>query len=473
MAGTDLSLPFYPDMIETLKKVPEFAVVPYDQLAWIAARGTTHQYADGARVFTKGDVIEGFQIVLRGQIEIKLQRGGNQISLGVYEVGEIMGKLPYSRMKAAAAQGLAVGETEVFTLHEKFFPEMITQCHQLTEVLVHNMTDRARDFVKLQQQNDKMMALGKLSAGLAHELNNPAAAVIRSAQELKRHLGTLPERFKRVIKIKTTDEIVDHVNDFVFAKIRNANNAPRTMLQKAACEEDIMAWLDAEGFENSYELAETLAEFDVSPEELNKLKTWLRSEDVFPVVNWVTQVLTTEKLVTEIEDASRRIHGLVTSIKGYTHMDQGTEKQTINLHDGIRNTLTMLHHKIKKNGVKVMEEFSSELPPVAVYPGPLNQVWTNLIDNALDALEEKPEPTLTLETKRDREFAVVTITDNGAGIPAEIIDQIFDPFFTTKPVGKGTGLGLEVVRQIVQHHNGKVEVKSEPGRTEFKVCLPI
>jgi signal transduction histidine kinase len=459
-------------MIHTLQQVPEFAHVPVQELKWIASRGTTQIYPDGTRVFSKGDVIQGFQIVLRGQIEIKLQRGGNLLSLGTYETGEILGKLPYSRMKAAAAQGMAQGETEVFSLHEQYFPEMISQCHQLTEALVHNMTDRARDFVKLQQQNDKMMALGKLSAGLAHELNNPSAAVIRSAQELKKHLGSLPDRFKRVIQIKTDEATVDRLNDLVFGKIRNATKTPRTMLQKAACEEDITTWLEAEGFDNSYELAETLAEFDVAPGELAELKSWLRPEDVYPVVNWVTQVLTTEKLVTEIEDASRRINALVTSIKGYTHMDQGTEKQAVDIHDGLRNTLTMLHHKIKKNSVRVVETFSTDLPRVAVYPAPLNQVWTNLIDNALDALEGIPAATITITTKRDREFVVVTITDNGPGIPADIIDQIFDPFFTTKPVGKGTGLGLEVVRQIVQQHTGKVEVKSAPGHTEFKICLP-
>lgn len=459
-------------LADSLRSVPEFAGLPEEQLQWLVKKGVVNSFSDGEKVFSRGETVPGFQVVIRGRIDIRLVRGNNLVNLGTYEPGEILGKLPYSRMKAAAAEGIALGETVVFLLREEFFPEMITQCHQLTEVLVHNMTDRARDFVKFQQQNDKMMALGKLSAGLAHELNNPSAAVVRSAQELKKHLGSLPTKFKRVIKIKTTDEVVDKVNDFVFAKMAQAGKGPRTMMQKSACEEEVISWLENEGFENGYELAETLAEFDISPADLDTVKSWLLGPDVNPVVNWIAQVLTTEKLVSDIEEASKRINTLVTSIKGYTHMDQSAERVQVDIHEGIRNTLTMLNHKIKRHQVKVSEQFAPDLPLASVYAGPLNQVWTNLIDNALDAMEGRPQNELIIKTERDREFINVMITDNGPGIPADIVDQIFDPFFTTKPIGKGTGLGLEVVRQIVHQHNGKVEVTSEPGKTTFKVCFP-
>lgn len=460
-------------LAEALRQVPEFHTLPDEQIQWLVRQGELRTYSDGDKVFVKGDAIQGFQVVLQGGVQLRLVRGGNQIDMGTYEPGEILGKLPYSRMKNAVGEGIARGDTLLFFLHQNRFPEMISQCHEITEVLVHNMTDRARDFVKLQQQTDKMMALGKLSAGLAHELNNPSAAVVRSAQELKKHLGGLPEKFKRVIKIRTTDEVVDKVNEWVFGKISKAATDSRTMMEKAAAEDELADWLEQKGLANSYDLAEVFAGFQVSPDDLRQVASWLSEEDVLPVINWVAQVLTTEKLVSEIEEASRRINGLVTSIKSYTHMDRAAERSPVDIPEGIRNTLTMLHHKIRRNQVEVIETFPPDLPRPHAYAGPLNQVWTNLIDNALDALEGRPESKLEIAAAHDRAFVKVTLTDNGPGIPADIIDQIFDPFFTTKPMGKGTGLGLEVVRQIVHQHQGKVEVTSVPGRTQFTICIPI
>jgi signal transduction histidine kinase len=211
----------------------------------------------------------------------------------------------------------------------------------------------------------------------------------------------------------------------------------------------------------------------LSTNDLDALNTVLRPEDRGAVINWIGQVLTTERLVNEIEDASNRINTLVTSVKSYTHMDQVPAKERVDLRVGIRNTLTMLNHKVKKNQVKIVENIPEDLPRPAIFASIMNQVWTNLIDNALDALEGRPDPVLEIKAEKDREFIIVQVIDNGPGIPADIQDKIFDSFFTTKPVGKGTGLGLEVVRQIVLQHNGRVTVKSQPGHTSFSVCIPI
>ncbi len=461
------------NLLEELKQVAEFQSVPESELQWLAEKGTLQTYQDGEKIFAKGDQIDSWSVVLKGGINLKFLQGGNLRDMGTYVPREILGRLPYSRMRASGGEGIAVGEVILFRFYTKDFPELINRCHEVTEALVHNMTDRVRDFTKQQQLNDKMMALGKLSAGLAHELNNPSAAVIRSANELKRHLSTVPESFKRVIKIRATDEIVDKVNDLVFSKLKGHGEKVISMMEKSSLEDELNDWLAENDIHDVYEIVETFVEFGMSVKDLENVKSWLRPEDLLPVLGWLNQVMNTEKLVDDIEESAKRINTLVTSVKGYTHMDQAPEKQCVDIHLGIRNTLTMLNHKIKKNNIKLIENFQSDLPKANIFVSEMNQVWTNIIDNAIDAMEGRSGSMLEIRTQKDREFILVYIIDNGPGISADIKDKIFDPFFTTKAIGKGTGLGLEVVQQIISQHNGKVEVNSVPGRTEFSVCFPI
>jgi signal transduction histidine kinase len=461
------------DLLTELKQIPEFKALPENQLQWLADKGKVSAYIDGQKIFSKGDAINEMRILLKGEVNFFIEQAGNLRNVGTVEKGEITGKLPFSRMKAATGEGIVTGDSLVYSLHQDLFPEMIRNHHDLVEVLVHVMTDRVRDTTRMQQQNDKMMALGKLSAGLAHELNNPSAAVVRSAHELKRHLSNIPDNFKRVIKIRATDETVEKVNDLVFSKIASFGTVPLSLMQKTELEDELTEWLEQNGIENAYEMVETLAEFGMKPNDLEEAKSWLRPEDKVPVIGWLAQVLTTEKLVGEIEEAAKRINTLVTSVKGYTHMDQAPEKHLTDIHVGIRNTLTMLNHKLKKNNIKLIENFQADLPQANIFVSEMNQVWTNIIDNAIDAMEGRANSTLEIKTEKSQQFINVTIIDNGPGIPKEIQDKIFDPFFTTKSIGKGTGLGLEVVRQIISQHNGKVYVNSEAGRTEFVVCFPI
>jgi signal transduction histidine kinase len=233
-----------------------------------------------------------------------------------------------------------------------------------------------------------------------------------------------------------------------------------------------MDWLDDQDIHDSDELAANFVDYGITMEDLKAMAQNIPNEHQNPVFSWVNQVLTTEKLVSEIEDAARRINNLVSSEKSYTHMDQATEKAPTEIHKGINNTLTMLNHKLKN--VEVVRDFDSNLPHPSILAVPINQVWTNLIDNAIDSMEKQGLKKLTITTKKEGEFIKVLLADTGAGIPQDIQDKIFDPFFTTKAIGKGTGLGLEFVQQIVKvQHNGSVYLQSEPGHTIFTICLPI
>lgn len=454
-------------------QVPELAGVPPEQLDWLADQGVLEHHADGVKLFSRGEEIVALTVVLHGGLSIFIPQAGGVKHLGVFEKGEITGMLPYSRMKAAVGDAYAAGDTVLLRLPREKFPEMIAGQPGLTEALVHVMMDRIRDFTRQQQQDDKIMALGKLSAGLAHELNNPSAAVVRNAQELKRHFAMGPERLKAIIKISVADEVVDHVNGVVLFKARYGNAHGLSMMERSEREDALADWLERNGLDHSAEAAATFVDFDFIEEDLESLRSLLRPADIPAVIQWMNQVLITERLVNEIQEASRRINTLVSSIKSYTHMDQAPVKERVDIHLGIQTTLTLLNHKIKHNQIQLKLEFEEGLPAANVYIGPMNQVWTNLIDNAIDAMEGRTGNILEIRTQRSRESIVVYIIDNGPGIPADIQDKIFEPFFTTKPVGKGTGMGLEVVRQIITQHAGRLEVKSEPGRTEFSICFPI
>lgn len=220
-------------------------------------------------------------------------------------------------------------------------------------------------------------------------------------------------------------------------------------------------------------MAENFVEFGFSKADLEEFANLIPSQYLSPVLNWINNNLVTEKMVNDIQDASQRISDLVTSVKNFTHMDRGHDKEYTDVHSGIRNTLTMLTHKLRKGNVEVVEHYNTSLPLVKAYVGELNQVWTNLMDNALDAMEVNKKGTLEIKTERDKEFVKVSVIDNGPGIPADIKSRIFDPFFTTKEIGKGTGLGLDVVMRIVNQHKGSIKLNSVPGRTEFIVCFPI
>ncbi|WP_282089780.1 ATP-binding protein [Aquimarina algiphila] len=454
-----------------LQQIPDFIHVPHKQLQWLIDKSQTEIFKAGEYVFKKGDPIDTLLIMLKGKVEIKIEQNGNYKFVGFIEEHGIGGLLPFSRASSALGYGEAIEETEILVLKKSFFKEMISDHYELTESLVHNMTSRVREFTKNNVQSEKMMALGKLSAGLAHELNNPASAMLRSSKELKKHLSHVPEKFKRITSIKISEKEVDALNTILFNKISNRPENNMKLIERNEKEDQLEEWLEDHGVENAFELTETLLDFCMEIPAMKEIHQ-ITGDHNFPnAIEWIENVLTTEKMVDEIEEASDRISNLVQSVKSYTHMDQAPEKIATNIHTGIKSTLTMLNHKLKKKNIQLEKDFQKDLPHPKIFVSDINQVWTNLIDNAIDAMEHSG--TLHIKTNQDNRFIKIDITDNGKGIPEEHLSKIFDPFFTTKSIGQGTGMGLEVVQRIINQHNGDIKVSSQQGTTTFTVCLPI
>ncbi|MDQ6476830.1 ATP-binding protein [Dyadobacter sp. LHD-138] len=460
--------------VEDLKNIEVLKEVPDEQLQWFIDESEHRIFAEGDFFAKVNDPIVHTHIIIRGRVEFYRLQNNERLFVADLVGGAITGLLPFSRAKSIFANAMCREETEVISLPREKMRDLIQLNYELTQVLVHVMASRIREFTEREQQSEKMMALGKLSAGLAHELNNPAAAIVRGSVSLEKHLQCLPDAFKQLISIKLDAADVESVNAKIHKALDNKERPSLTMMERADKEDEITDWLDAqEGIKNVYDMAENFVEFGLSIADLEEIKNYIPAGKLSPLLIWINNSFTTERMVSEIGLASKRISELVNSVKTFTHMDGGGDKIFADIRIGIRNTMIMLNHKIKKGNITVVEDYDETLPPVKAMIGELNQVWTNLIDNATDALEGRENPELTLKTRRDREFVCVSVIDNGVGIPDEVLKKIFDPFFTTKKIGQGTGLGLDVVSRIVKQHKGTITVHSEPGRTEFVVCFPI
>ena len=459
---------------EWLKGIESLKEVPDEQLQWLIDNSRHYILNDGDYLFEKDQPISGTHVLVSGRVRLYYTQNGVRRELVNMLSREITGYLPYSRGKIAQLYGDAVGNTQIMTFPIEKSLEMIKNHFELTQALVHVMSNRVRESTALLQQNEKMMALGKLSAGLAHELNNPAASIVRNASSLKQHLLAQPEMFARLVAVHMDVNKVSTVKEKITHIFENKSKVKLTLRQRNQLGDELADWFDEHEIENGYDMAENFVEQGFETADLDAIYQCMDQKTVSPVFGWIHDTLISEKMVADIHDASQRIANLITSIKTFTHMDRGADRQFAHIDTGIRNTLTMLNHKIKANNIIVTEEYDTNLPEVKMLVGELNQVWTNLIDNAVDAMEEHGKGHLHIRTRQDREFAEITITDDGPGIPHDVQSRIFDPFFTTKEMGKGTGMGLEVVQRIVkQQHHGSIKVHSEPGHTEFIICIPV
>lgn len=460
-----------PDLLNRLQAFEVFHNIDAPALQWLINCARYVFYDVDEYLFRSGNPSDYMLVLVEGVCTLEFQQKDEIQIAGTWEKGDITGVLPFSRMKEARASGRALEPCYVLELHRDHFLEMVNQSYELTQALVAVMTDRVRDFTELRLQNDKLMSLGKLSAGLAHELNNPAAAMVRNADELHKRQHLTPERFKAVMTMRVTPEQTDQVNDILFAKMENVKGIEIPLLVRESLKDDICDWLYDHDIKNGDDIADTLVDFGFKLEDCEKIAEIVAGKDLAPIFWWIEGSLTLEKLVVEIKESAVRISTLIQAIKSYSHMDRGSAMVLTDIHEGLKSTIIMLKHKFKQKDIQLDKDLDFSIPKVLANPGELNQVWTNIIDNALDAMSQKG--TLKIVTRADHRFVRVDITDSGMGIPAENLSRLFDPFFTTKPIGQGTGMGLDIVKKIIDRQKGDIQVKSRPGETTFTICLPV
>lgn len=456
-------------IVKGIKSFPQFAEVPEDQLRAYVELSEVCTYQPDEVIIKPGDEINKMYLVLEGNIRLQLKRGEQFTVIDSFEAGDLTGKLPFSRLQSSLAYVTVMEESTVLITHEDKFPQIASH-YKLIESFVHALSDRIRHFTTQQQQNEKLLALGKLSAGLAHELNNPASAMVRSAISLKENLHAKPEKFKGMMDLNLSSEQVDAINKVIFDKL-NTETPSLSLMERTSLEDELADWMEEHGINEAYELAETFAEHGFDEEALERIKDIGNEPMLSPLFKWIEDVFVTEKMIAEVEDASRRISDLVSSVKTYSHMDQANEKEPVDLEKLLKSTLSILNHKIKEKQVSVDISIPDDLPEFCGFVSELNQVWMNLLDNAVDASEK--EGHIEVSAKAKNGDLRIFFKDHGAGIPEDIQTKIFDPFFTTKGVGQGTGLGLDFVRKIVNKHDGTISVQSKPGETIFELCFPL
>jgi signal transduction histidine kinase len=454
---------------DALRKIAIFADLTDEQLEWFVSKSKDERWRSGETVVHEGDPADVLMVLLEG--EMRGRRGTTPDSpIFMVHSGQVTGMLPFSRLTVFPVAFYAFGPIRLVRFHKDNFPEMMQRIPELTPRLVGVLADRIREVSRVDQQRDKLMALGKLSAGLAHELNNPASAARRAAENLRQCMRELRKAHAKLDLVSLSPDQRTALAEFEECVIdKLTSSQPLDSLVQSDREEELTPWLENRGIPNAARFAAGLVEADVEQDELEKLFQKFEPKVLHDALTRIVAAVSAERLTREIEATTGRISELVKAVKEYSYMDQLPE-QEIDIHKGIDNTLTMLKFRLKK-GVNVTRQYDKTLPRIYAHGSELNQVWTNLIDNAIDAMGGKGE--LRIRTSLELDNELVEIIDNGPGISEEVKAHIFEPFFTTKGVGDGTGLGLDTVYRIVRSHHGQVRVDSKPGETNFQVRLPI
>jgi len=460
---------------QALRGVPLLADLAEEEIDWLAENAEELHLADGEVISRQGEPAERMSIVLAGELRGRGEKGSAATRTFIARTGEITGLLPFSRLRTWGATIRAAGPTRVAAIASSRFGEMLERIPVLEPRLIGVMTDRARETTRAEQQNEKLLALGKLSAGLAHELNNPASAVGRAVAELRLRLAALPALTAALIHQGIEPGQMETLCRLHATSGQGAAEGAAALgpMEQTDRESELSDWLEERQVADAWRLAPTFVATGMTAADLQRWVAGVPAAVLPAALPWVETGAALQLLLGEMENAAHRISDLVGAIKEYSYMDRElTEKGDIDLHRALDSTLTMLGHKAKAKNVTVTRDYDPGLPVIQAYAGELNQVWTNLLDNALDAVA--PGGRVSVGTRRVDGQVEVEIGDDGPGISPELLGRIWEPFFTTKPMGEGSGLGLDIARRIVVgRHGGEMRVESSPGDTRFLVSLPV
>jgi signal transduction histidine kinase len=456
-----------------LRGVELFADLADDELAWIAERAQRIELAPGQRMFEPGDSAEWMFIALEGVLQARREHLGPTAPAFVLRAGDIGGTIPFSRMTQFNATGRAVTRAVVARFPKSLFGDLLRRIPRLESRMVQHLVDRVRDATRREAQLEKLAALGKLSAGMAHELNNPTAAVLRVVGEANRRLDERGRLTATLVSSGVTSVAVERLDAMRRAAQTRRKEALDDALARSDREDTLARWLGAKGMAESWSRAATFVEAGLDERLLSDALSDVPPAGHLAALEWLEIGLSTQTIFASVDHAAKRIAELVDLMRTYTHRDRGRGIEDVDIREGIDSTLTLFAGPAREKGVMLERDLARELPRIRGYPAELNQVWSNLVDNAIDAAPQTGGRVLVSASATDHSL-VAEIRDNGGGIPSSIRDRIFEPFFTTKEVGHGTGLGLDTARRIVADlHGGELSFTSEPGDTRFVVTLPL
>jgi signal transduction histidine kinase len=463
-------------LAEELVRIVQFADLAEDDLQWLAEHMQVVELEPGELFFPAGAPADRMLVILEGGLRGQNEGGADDGRVFISSAGQVTGMLPYSRLTVYPLASRAMARTRIATLRKELFPEMLQRIPALGPRLVALMADRIRNVTRDEQQREKLASLGKISAGLAHELNNPAAAAARAAESLRESVSAGRNAYLRLDRLALTGEqrtaladLEQRALDWAARQANDDDTAAVDPLERSDREQALGACLERHGIADAWTLAATLADAGANADQFEAVAGTVPPQAMGDVICRITASLLVGSLVDQIENSTRRISELVKAVKEYSYMDQGPQ-QEIDIHAGLDNTLLILRHRLKQ-GVEVVRDYDRALPRICAHGSELNQVWTNLIVNAIDAMGGKGE--LRIRTSLAQDGVMVEIVDNGPGIPPEVQAHLFEPFFTTKGVGEGTGLGLDTASRIVRQHHGQIRVETRPGETNFQVTLPV
>jgi signal transduction histidine kinase len=454
--------------IQDLRKSPLFQGLSDDELQQLMDKAEPVSLKAGEPLMKQGEEGDSAFVVVSGGFEIQKQSGQSLIKIDVRNEGDVLGEMALLSSAPRSATVIAVTDSETLCISKEVFENLLSTSSTAALAVLNWVMARLSQNEALLHQQERMAALGTLSAGLAHELNNPAAAAQRSASLLKESQARWLVLTHEIEAKAFSESQTEWLNEFMqSAAHRFESPVKLDALDKIDLVDQLQVWLEANGVESAWDLAPAMVNFGWDGDSLESLK----ESTMFELsIQWLGAGCMMTDLLNEVQETTSRLSQIVKAMKAYTYLDQAPLLE-VDVHDGLENTLVIMQHKLKQ-GVTVKREYTKDLPHIEAYASELNQVWTNIIDNAVDAMEGNGQ--IILRTYQEDKNVIVEIMDNGPGIPKDVQSRIYEPFFTTKPPGKGTGLGLHISHDIIANrHHGQLLVDSKPGETRFKAVLPI